>query len=411
MTQLPLEGVPLAVSNWPAARVAGRLLAALGAEVSVRPGVALASGTSLVDAAPSTAEQDWQASGAAELTGRPTGPPLLPVGLPATVARAAGLALELLSGHRVDTVERLGQRAPLLGLQRQGAISAGGAARLLPAADGWFAMNLPRPSDIELVPALVESAVSSDPWSDITRWSAGRTAAEVVERASILGLAAAALTLPDPSNGEHPPCAPWMIRPCGEGVGSSTPLPAKLRVVNLGSLWAAPLCAHLLHDTGMEVVDVEATARPDASPPDFYRLLHQGHQRLQLDLNSAGGRDELRDLLRTADVVVEASRPRALRNLGVSAEAIMSERRKQVWVRITGYGQHSNRVAFGDDAAVGGGLIASDADGPVFAGDAIADPLTGILAALAVTACVRSKLSWLIDIAMRDVATYAAMSD
>jgi crotonobetainyl-CoA:carnitine CoA-transferase CaiB-like acyl-CoA transferase len=41
-------------------------------------------------------------------------------------------------------------------------------------------------------------------------------------------------------------------------------------------------------------------------------------------------------------------------------------------------------VAFGDDAAVAGGLVGRSAAGPVFCGDAIADPLTGLESVLAV---------------------------
>jgi crotonobetainyl-CoA:carnitine CoA-transferase CaiB-like acyl-CoA transferase len=102
-----------------------------------------------------------------------------------------------------------------------------------------------------------------------------------------------------------------------------------------------------------------------------------------LDLDEPGGRAALRALVRAADVVIEASRPRALESLGVGAETVMTDRRPRTWVRITGHGRTAgaNRVAFGDDAAVAGGLVAWDAHGPVFAGDAIADPLTGLFAA------------------------------
>ena len=61
----------------------------------------------------------------------------------------------------------------------------------------------------------------------------------------------------------------------------------------------------------------------------------------------------------------------------------------RVWLRITGYGTEAGsaeRVAFGDDAAVAGGLVGYDGAGPVFVGDAIADPLTGLEAAAAVCA-------------------------
>ena len=65
----------------------------------------------------------------------------------------------------------------------------------------------------------------------------------------------------------------------------------------------------------------------------------------------------------------------------------MPARPGRVWLRITGYGTDAGsaeRVAFGDDAAVAGGLVGYDGAGPVFVGDAIADPLTGLEAAAAV---------------------------
>jgi crotonobetainyl-CoA:carnitine CoA-transferase CaiB-like acyl-CoA transferase len=65
-------------------------------------------------------------------------------------------------------------------------------------------------------------------------------------------------------------------------------------------------------------------------------------------------------------------------------------------------------VAFGDDAAVAGGLVGFDATGPVFRGDAIADPLTGLEAATAVLAALRRGGGELIEIGLAQVAaTYA----
>ena len=56
-----------------------------------------------------------------------------------------------------------------------------------------------------------------------------------------------------------------------------------------------------------------------------------------------------------------------------------------VWVRITGHGVDGDAAhwsAFGDDAAVAGGLGGRSPEGPVFCGDAIADPLAELHAAL-----------------------------
>ena len=51
-----------------------------------------------------------------------------------------------------------------------------------------------------------------------------------------------------------------------------------------------------------------------------------------------------------------------------------------MWIAITAHGWHTDRVGFGDDCAVAGGLLG---EGPCFLGDALADPLTGLEAALA----------------------------
>ena len=83
--------------------------------------------------------------------------------------------------------------------------------------------------------------------------------------------------------------------------------------------------------------------------------------------------------------MIEASRPRALAGFGLDAHAAVAA--GTTWVSITADGRASNRVGFGDDVAAGAGLLARDARGPVFCGDAIADPLAGLTAAaLAMTA-------------------------
>ena len=124
--------------------------------------------------------------------------------------------------------------------------------------------------------------------------------------------------------------------------------------------------------------------RGTGSPP-FFDLLNAGKQSVVLDLRNNDGRTALRRLLLTADVVIESSRPRALEQLGVVADELMrDERGPDVWISITGHGRigdAAQRVAFGDDAAVAGGLVVYDESGPCFSADAIADPLTGMVAA------------------------------
>jgi hypothetical protein len=99
-------------------------------------------------------------------------------------------------------------------------------------------------------------------------------------------------------------------------------------VLDLSSLWAGPLCAHLLGLAGARVVKLESASRPDgarAGSAAFFDLLNAGKASVALDLSSRAGRDSLRRLIASSDIVIESARPRALRQLGIEAEALVAE--------------------------------------------------------------------------------------
>jgi hypothetical protein len=377
------------------------LLAALGAEYRSCDGELAVPGYRL--ARPTTPAQDWADSGVAELTGRTNGPTLAAPGQPATVARAGGLALELLTGGaiRIDGATLLGQRARHFDARRRGDQSVNRSARLIRAVDGWFALNLSRSVDLELVPALVEadSVGPDDVWPAVGEWARGRSVAWVEQRATLLGLAAGVYRAPRSA-------APFTVT----RLGPTAPPVRRPVAVNLGSLWAAPLAAHLLALNGAQIVDIESSRRPDgarASTPDFYRALHAGSHREVIELDTPPGQARLRSLVEGADIVITGSRNAALTRLGVAPRQVEASR-PRIWLCITGHGMTSDRVAFGDDAAVAGGLAAWDGRGPVFVGDAIADPLSGLLAAIAGVACLAAGGSWLVEVDLAGAASYAA---
>jgi hypothetical protein len=61
-------------------------------------------------------------------------------------------------------------------------------------------------------------------------------------------------------------------------------------------------------------------------------------------------------------------------------------------------------VAFGDDAAVAGGLVVADPAGPCFCADAAADPAAGLVAAAACLDALAAGGCWLVDVSMAGVA-------
>jgi hypothetical protein len=232
-------------------------------------------------------------------------------------------------------------------------------------------------------------------WEPRRADAASRPAAELAAAAQAVGIPAAVLGRERPA-----PVTTTRLGPAGS---------APRLVLDLSAMWAGPLCASILGRAGWRVLKVEDVRRPDGArsgPPAFYADLHAGAQTVILDFGSAQGRAELSRLADHAGIVVESSRPRALRRLGVVAEDWLSASPGRVWVSVTGYGRQDpqQRVAFGDDAAVAGGLVASAAGGtPVFCGDAIADPLSGLHAALAALAAHAAGGGWLVDVAMAGV--------
>jgi crotonobetainyl-CoA:carnitine CoA-transferase CaiB-like acyl-CoA transferase len=165
----------------------------------------------------------------------------------------------------------------------------------------------------------------------------------------------------------------------------------------------------LLRDRGARVVKVESRARPDGArrgPAAFFDLMHDGKEFVTIDFTH----DSLHELLLSADVVIEGSRPRALEQLGLDARD-MIESGPRIWLSITGHGRDEPQrdwVGFGDDAAVAGGLVGWWQGMPCFMGDAIADPLTGIAGAVAVLEAVNDGGRWLIDCNLAGVAAYVA---
>jgi crotonobetainyl-CoA:carnitine CoA-transferase CaiB-like acyl-CoA transferase len=238
---------------------------------------------------------------------------------------------------------------------------------------------------------------TDDVWTRVEREVALRPSAELVGWARVLGLAVSAL----PSH-DRPRRPAVVATHTGEQTRRDI---ADLTVLDLSSLWAGPLCARLLADRGARVIKVESSARPDgvhAGPPEFDELLNGNKERVELDLRSDAGVDELRALIADAAVVIEASRPRAMQQLGIPTTG------PAVWVSITGYGRDHDWIAFGDDAAVAGGLVVFDANGPCFCLDAVADPLTGMVAAAATLDAIDAGNAVLLDVAMAAVAAQFA---
>ena len=362
---------------------------------------------------------DWARSGAMALTGAPSAPPLVAPAAFATSLTHAVDRLVRLAGEpaardleTLDGGSFLGERAAALDLQRRGACTAGGAGRLLETATVTVALQLAREDDLAPLPAWLEVAVPTEaPWTKIAEVLRDRPGEPLVRRGREIGLPLAAV--------EGPPeeAPPW-VRVLPIGARLTAPR-SRARVVDLSSLWAGPLCADLLRRAGADVIKVESTQRPDGArrgPRAFFDLLNADKRSVALDFQSEADLSSLRSLIASADIVVEASRPRALAQLGIDADRCVRERPGTTWISLTAYGGQgppANWVGFGDDTAVAAGTTAAlrDRTGQqVFCGDALADPLTGAHGALAGLASFQAGGGHRLELSLRDV-TAAVLVD
>jgi crotonobetainyl-CoA:carnitine CoA-transferase CaiB-like acyl-CoA transferase len=328
------------------------------------------------------------------------------------------------TGLDVAPEQLIWERAEVLGLgpPPNGQTSRSGVSRLLPTIDGWMALTLSRPWDMDALAAWMGHDWEGDSWEAAAAAGAKMTATEAVERAQLLGVAAAVVggTWSDEqagSRGQNPPTRPWLTEPSpatktatktatnaatkttNKATSKTTnkaPKSGPPLVVDLSALWAGPLAGRLLAEWGADVIKVEDPARPDGfrvGALGLYRRLNAGKQHRSFSLVEA------MPLLQQAEVIITSARPRVWQQLG-------NPQFPGTWVQISGYGRTGpwrDRVAFGDDAAVAGGLY-TPGDPPGFVGDAIADPLTGMVAAWAALVGLQAGGGLIVDVAMREVA-------
>lgn len=283
--------------------------------------------------------------------------------------------------------------------ERRPGWSVNGNSRMVKAADGWMAVTLARDEDRAAVAAWLEGEADEAPWPAVERLVSERDSATLIERATWLGLPVARLG-EVAAGGE---AAPVLHRRGGVAREGES-----LRVVDLSALWAGPLCAGLLAARGADVVRVESLSRPDPTPqtsPLLDARINGGKRRVALDLAREAGRAALVELVAGADVLVTSARARGLAELGLTPAAVFAANPALIWVAVTGHGWASDRVGFGDDAAVAGGLVS---DGPDFLGDALADPLTGLLAARVMLTMLEAGEAGLVDAALARCAAHVA---
>ncbi|NMZ15722.1 CoA transferase [Pseudomonas rhodesiae] len=141
-----------------------------------------------------------------------------------------------------------------------------------------------------------------------------------------------------------------------------------IKVIEIGTLIAAPFAARLMAEFGADVIKIESMGQGD--PLRKWRKLHEGtslwwylqsrnKKSLALDLKSSEGLDLIKQLLGDADVLIENLRPGGLEKLGLGWDVLHALNPKLTLVRISGYGQtgpYRDRPGFGAIGEAMGGI-------------------------------------------------------
>lgn len=178
-----------------------------------------------------------------------------------------------------------------------------------------------------------------------------------------------------------------------------------LRVIELGQLLAGPFAGCMLGYFGAEVIKVEP---PGGDPIRNWRELKDGtslwwrslarnKKCISLDLKTAEGRDLVKQLLKSADIVVENFRPGVLEGWGLDPQSLQADNPDLIYARISGYGQsgpYAEKAGFASACeAISGFRYVNGFPGqaPVRPNLSLGDTISGLHAVLGILMALRAR--------------------
>ncbi|MBV9952096.1 MAG: CoA transferase, partial [Acidimicrobiia bacterium] len=186
-----------------------------------------------------------------------------------------------------------------------------------------------------------------------------------------------------------------------------------IRVVDCTAWWAGPSMPHVLAALGADVVKVESVTRPDpmrfsaTRPPSeaqwfewgpLFHAVNNGKRGVTIDLTTPDGVALFEDLVRTADVVVENFTPRVMDQFGLGWERVHEVNPDVLMVRMPAFGLDGpwrDRTGFAQtmECIAGMAWMTGPSDGPPVLVRGACDPLAGMHAAFATLVALRHGAS------------------
>ena len=182
-----------------------------------------------------------------------------------------------------------------------------------------------------------------------------------------------------------------------------------LRVIDLTHVMAGPTCTLMLADMGAEVIKIEKAPSGDDSrhmiPPKLgeeaaaFLMMNRNKRGIVLDLKTEGGKNVLRRLIATADVLVENYAPGVMERLGFGFEDVRKDYSSLIYCSLSGFGRtgpYRHRRGFDLVAQAMSGIMSFTGESPqgppVKCGAPLSDITAGILAAMGILAAYVHRL-------------------
>ncbi|WP_419904491.1 CaiB/BaiF CoA transferase family protein [Kiloniella sp.] len=203
-----------------------------------------------------------------------------------------------------------------------------------------------------------------------------------------------------------------------------------IRVLDLTNVLSGPFCCHQLVHMGAEVIKVEIPgsgdlarqlgADPTLNEKDMgisFLAQNPGKKSITVNLKSPEGKEILRKLVKTSDVLVENFRPGVMDRLGVGFEKLKQENSTLIYCAISGFGQDGpmkglpayDQIIQGISGVMS--ITGSKETAPYRVGYPLCDTIGGMTAAFAIAAALADhnrEHARFIDVSMLE-ATMATM--
>ncbi|WP_114946716.1 CaiB/BaiF CoA transferase family protein [Microvirga calopogonii] len=181
-----------------------------------------------------------------------------------------------------------------------------------------------------------------------------------------------------------------------------------MKVIDLTHVMAGPTCTLMLADMGADVIKIEKSPDGDDTrrmlPPKIgdeaaaYMMMNRNKRGIVLDLKTEGGKKVLRQLVQTADVLVENFGPGVMERLGFGYEDLKKENPGLIYCSLSGFGRtgpYKDRRGFDLVAQAMSGIMSFTGEpggAPAKCGPPLSDITAGILAAMGILAAYAHRL-------------------